>query len=158
MPAAVKVATPNDREIVVRRAFDAPRALVFAAHTEPALVKRWLLGPPGWTMPVCEIDLRVGGRFRYVWAHPQQASFEISGVYREIAAPERIVHTELFNGGEALTTTRFAERNGRTTLTFSMRFPSQAARDAALATGMTDGMEQSYQRLDALLPGLAPAG
>jgi len=156
MPAPLKVATPDNRTIVVTRAFAAPRDLVFRAHTEPKLIKRWLLGPPGWTMPTCEIDLRVGGKYRYVWAHPTQAGFEIAGVYREIAAPERIVHSETFNGGEAVVKATFAEKGGKTMLTTTMSFPGKGARDAALQTGMTDGMEQSYQRLDQVLAG-APA-
>ena len=157
MPAPLTVTSPSDREVVVTRTFDAPRALVFRAHSEPKLVKRWLTGPPGWTMPVCEIDFRVGGRYRYGWAHPTQPGFEFTGVFREIKAPERIVHSEQYQGMEALITSVFSEKAGRTTLTLTMAFPSREARDAALKTGMTDGMEQSYQRLDQTLAA-TPAG
>jgi uncharacterized protein YndB with AHSA1/START domain len=142
------VATPSDREVVVTRVFDAPRRLVFDAHTKPEIVKRWLLGPAGWTMPVCEIDLRAGGKYRYVWAHPDKPGFEIGGVYREIVAPERIVTTEQWMGAVAENTMVLTEKAGKTTMTFTMDFGSKEARDAALATGMTGGMEESYVRLD----------
>jgi uncharacterized protein YndB with AHSA1/START domain len=115
----VDVSTPGDREVVVTRVFDAPRELVFDAFTKPELVKRWLLGPPGISMPVCDIDLRVGGRFRYVWRLPNGNDMGMGGVFREIVRPERLVHTELFDedwtGGETLTTTTFAEKRGKTT-------------------------------------------
>lgn len=97
-PGTLKVTTPSEREIVMTRVFDAPRGLVFDACTKPELVQRWLLGPPGWTMPVCEIDLRVGGRYRYVWRRDRDGSeMAMGGVYREIERPGRIVHTELFD-------------------------------------------------------------
>ncbi len=153
----VHVDTPSDTEIRVTRVFDAPRRRVFACHTDPALVRRWLRGPPGWTMPVCEIDLRVGGRYRYVWrGEADGAEFGFRGEYREVAAPERVVHTEWVDGteggpdAEALCTLVLAEEGGRTTLTQTMRFPSRALRDQALASGMTDGMAASYGLLDAL--------
>ena len=115
----LKVTTPSDREIAMTRVFDAPRRLVFDAYTKPELVKRWLLGPPGWTMPVCEIDLRVGGAYRYVWRHIVKGNeMGMGGVYREIAAPVRIVATEKFDDawypGEALDTTVFTETRGVT--------------------------------------------
>ena len=91
-----KVSTPSDREITMTRVFDAPRSLVFHALTKPELVKRWLLGPPGWSMPVCEIDLKIGGAWRYVWRNADGREFGMSGTYREIAAPDRIVHLERF--------------------------------------------------------------
>ena len=155
MPHELDVKTPNDFDVVCTRAFDAPVALVFDCHTRPELVKRWLLGPPGWSMPVCEIDLRVGGRFRYVWRNDENGrEFALVGTYREIVPPERIVHVEAFAGEEmpeALVTTLFAEAGGRTMMTLTISYASRAVRDAALATGMTGGMGQSYDRLDALL-------
>jgi uncharacterized protein YndB with AHSA1/START domain len=157
MPAPLTVATPNDTDVVVVRSFDAPRALVWRAHTEPEIVKRWLLGPPGWTMPTCEIDLRVGGRYRYGWAHPEQQGFEMTGTYNEVKKPERIVHTEEFQGMQSRITTMFAEKAGKTTMTMTMHFPSKAARDAALKTGMTDGMEHSYRNLDETLAAIPAA-
>jgi uncharacterized protein YndB with AHSA1/START domain len=157
-PDTIVVTTPSDREVVTTRAFAAPRSLVFEAHTKPALVKQWLLGPPGWTMPVCEIDLKVGGKIRYVWKNDADGrSFGMTGVFKEIMAPERLVHTEFFTdnwtGGEALVTTVFTEEAGRTTVTITMRFASKEARDGALATGM----ESSYRMLEDLLRSTAAA-
>ena len=149
------VATQGDREVVFTRAFAAPRDLVFDCMTKPELVKRWLLGPPGWTMPVCEIDLRVGGKFRYVWRNQDGRDMGLGGVYQEIAAPERIVHTETFDddwtGGQTLVTSTLSETGGRTTLTTSVLYANDKARQGALVSGMTDGMEYGYSRLDALL-------
>jgi uncharacterized protein YndB with AHSA1/START domain len=154
----LKVATPTDSTVVVTRVFDAPRRLVFDAHTKPDLIRRWQLGPPGWTMPTCKVDLRVGGEFLYGWAHPDQPGFEIGGTYKEIVPPERIVHTERFMGSEALCTLVLTEKGGKTTLTYTMDFGTKEARDGALATGMTGGMEQSYERLDAIAAEAAAAG
>lgn len=151
----LQVTTPSDREIVVTREFNAPRQLVFDAHTKPALIKRWLLGPGGWTMPICEVDLRVGGSYRYVWRHPDKSEMGISGVYREIEAPERLVATEKFDEawypGEALDTLVLTERNGKTLLTQTMRYESKEARDIAASSGMTEGMSAGYDRLETLL-------
>ena len=149
------VATQGDREVVFARSFAAPRDLVFDCMTKPDLVKRWLLGPPGWTMPVCEIDLKVGGKFRYVWRNQDGRDMSMAGVYREIAAPERIVHNEVFDdnwtGGETTVTSTLTESGGRTTLTTSVIYANEAARKGALVSGMTEGMEMGYARLDALL-------
>jgi uncharacterized protein YndB with AHSA1/START domain len=152
----LKVTMPSDREIAMTRMFDAPRTLVFDAHTKPELVKRWLLGPPGWTMPVCEIDLRVGGKYRWVWRSDNDGStMGIGGVYRQIVAPERIVTTERFDEswypGEGLNTLVLIETGGRTTLTQTMRYESKEARDAVLKSGMEQGVEASYDRLAELL-------
>ena len=104
----------GDLELVMTRDFDAPRDLLWKCHTDPKLAPRWLLGPPGWTMPVCEIDLRVGGRYRYVWRNDDGREMGMDGVHREIAAPERLVTTETFDddwtGGETLNT--FSEHGG----------------------------------------------
>src|SRR2546421_3304004 len=140
---ALKVTTPTDREIVLTRVFDAPRNLVFDAMTKPEFVRRWLLGPPGWSMPLCEIDLKVGGAYRYVWRNDENGrEFGTGGVFREIYPPERIVHTERMDGapGEALNTTTLTEQGGRTTLTLTMLFDSKEARDATLQTGMEKGV------------------
>jgi uncharacterized protein YndB with AHSA1/START domain len=151
----LEVKLHNDLEVTFTRVFHAPRRLVFAAHTQPELIRQWLLGPPGWTMPVCEVDLRVAGKFRYVWRNEQGHDMGMGGIYREIVAPERIVHSELFDedwtGGETLCTTEFSESGGKTTMRLTVRYASAAARDAALKTGMTDGMEMGYERLDELL-------
>src|SRR6188474_1614673 len=114
--ASFKVTASGEREIVMARTFDAPRALVFEAFTRPELVKRWLLGPPGWSMPVCEIDLKVGGKFRYEWRNQDGRGMGMGGIFRELAPPDRIVHTELFDedwtGGERKVTTLFTEKAG----------------------------------------------
>ena len=152
MSRTVDVTTPSDREIRVTRVFDAPRNLVFDCHTQPELIKRWLLGPPGWTMPVCEVDLRVGGKYLYTWRSDADGSeFSIGGVHREIVAPERIVTLENFMGDEALNTLTLTEKNGRTTLVQTMQFENRDKRDQALKTGMTDGMGISYDRLEDLM-------
>ena len=156
MKNTLKIATPSDREIVMTRDFDAPRALVFEALTKPELVKRWLLGPDGWSMPVCEIDLKVGGTYRYVWRHDADGSeMGMSGVYREILAPESIVATERFDQpwypGEAVGTTLLVEKNGRTTLTNTVRYESKEIRDGVLQSGMEDGVSRSYDRLAELV-------
>lgn len=150
------VTTPSEREIAMTRAFNAPRQFVFDAHTKPELVRRWLLGPPGWSMPVCEIDLRVGGKYRYVWRRDtDRTQMGLGGVYREIVAPERIVNTERFDEawypGEALNTLVLVEKDGRTTLTQTMRYESREARDAVLKSDMEKGVAASYDRLAELL-------
>jgi uncharacterized protein YndB with AHSA1/START domain len=156
-----QITLPSDREVAVTRTFDAPRALVFEAYTQPELVKRWMLGPPGWSIPVCEMDVRPGGKFRWRWRSEEDGKeFGFHGEFREVAAPSKIVHTESFDPGDiggtmgdepALITTTFTERDGRTTMKALMDFGSKKSRDEAMATGMTDGMEQSYQLLDAVL-------
>lgn len=147
----VDVKTPSDLEIAVTRIFDAPARMVFDAHTKPEIVQRWMLGPPGWSMPVCEIDLRVGGRYRHVWRNDASGQqFAATGEFKEIAQPTRIVHSEAMEGciGDSWVTLTLIENNGRTTLTTLMRFLSKEIRDAALASGMADGMGASYDRLE----------
>lgn len=154
MNAAVEVTLPSATEVLVRRVFEAPARLVFEFHTRPELVRRWLLGPDGWSMPVCEIDLRVGGSYRYAWRNDANGfQFETTGEYREIEAPHKVVHTERMEGfdGESLCTLTLEESGGRTTLNYLMRFRSPEARDGAVATGMTDGMGMSYGRLEEAL-------
>jgi uncharacterized protein YndB with AHSA1/START domain len=151
----LKVTTPSEREIVLTRVFDAPRSLVFDALTKPDLVKRWLLGPPGWSMVVCEIDLKVGGAYRYVWRRADGTEMGMGGVYREIVPPERLVHTESFDvpwyPGEALVTTVLVEQGGRTTFTGTILYESREARDAVLASPMEQGVAASYDRLAEVL-------
>lgn len=152
----LKLTTSGDREIVITRDFDAPRQLVFDAWTKPELVRRWLLGPEGWTMPVCEIDLRVGGAYRYLWRHLQNgAEMGMGGVFREITAPERLVATERFDQswypGEAVSTLMLVEQSGRTTLTQTVRYESREARDVVLKSPMEHGVAASYDRLEELL-------
>jgi uncharacterized protein YndB with AHSA1/START domain len=164
MPMTVdkaQVTLPSDREVKVERSFKAPRSLVFRAYTEPDLVRRWMLGSPGWSMTVCEMDVRVGGRYRWRWRSDQgDGEFGFAGAFREVQPPSRLVHTEAFEpgtvgneypGAEAIVVTTFDEEDGVTTVTTLIDFGSKAARDAAVSTGMTDGMEQSYQLLERLL-------
>lgn len=151
-----KVTTPSDLEIAMTRVFNAPRRLVFDALTKPELVKQWLLGPPGWSMPVCEIDLRVGGAYRYVWRNATKGKeMGSGGVFREIVRHERIVCTELFDeawyAGESLVTNVLVEQGGKTTLTLTSRFGTRETRDAVLKSGMESGVAVSYDRLEQLL-------
>jgi uncharacterized protein YndB with AHSA1/START domain len=153
------VTLPNDLDVVVVRAFNAPRTLVFDAWTTPKLVQRWMLGPPGWKMPVCEMDVRPGGTFTWRWRSDENgAEFGFTGEFREVVRPSRIVHIERYEPGdvggemgEALVTSELTEKNGVTTQTMTIHYESKAVRDAALKTGMTDGMEMSFQKLDEVL-------
>ena len=157
------VSLPNDRDVVVVRSFDAPRSVVYDAWTTPKLVQRWMLGPPGWTMPVCEMDVRPGGKFNWRWRSEKDGSeFGFTGEFREVVRPSRIVHIERYEPGdvggemgEALVTSVLTENNGVTTQTMTIHYESKAVRDAALKTGMTDGMEMSYQKLDEVLASAA---
>ena len=152
------VTTPGDREIVMTRVLDASRALVFDAFTKPELIRRWLLGPDGWIMSVCEVDLKPGGKFHYVWRHEDEGKeFGIHGTYREIAQPERIVHAENFDQswypGDALVTTTFKENGNATSVTMTMSFDSRDVRDQALQSGMDKGVAASFNRLEDILLG-----
>ena len=154
MSSRLEVTTPSEREIRVTRTFDAPADLVFECHTKPELLKKWLLGPPGWSMPVCDVDLRAGGRYRYVWRNDAGAGeFGVQGEFREIDRPHRIVHTESMDGvpGEALCTTTFEVSGRQTRFALTMLFESQEARDVALESGMTEGMSMSYDRMEDLM-------
>lgn len=157
---ALTVTTPDDREICMTRSFQASRDRVFEAITRPDLVQRWLLGPDGWTMPVCEIDLREGGAFRYVWRRDRDGhEMAVGGTFVEVDPPRRLVHTELFEedwtDGEALVTQELREDQGVTTLTMTIRYSSPEARDGALKSGMETGVERSYERLDEMFASAA---
>lgn len=156
-----QVSLPSDTEVRVTREFAAPRNLVWDAHTKPELVKRWMLGPPGWSMPVCEMDVRPGGKYRWRWRSDENgAEFGFFGTFREVEAPARMVHEEHYDPGTmaadmdtnnpAIIHTDLSERSGVTKLELVMKFASKDIRDAAIATGMTDGMEMGYERLDKL--------
>ncbi|HYW47034.1 MAG TPA: SRPBCC family protein [Bryobacteraceae bacterium] len=158
-PDSFTVSTPSDREIQVTRDFHAPRGLVFDAFTKPESVRRWLLGPPGWTMPVCEIDLKAGGAYRYVWRHEADGrEMGMGGIFREIVPPERLVATEKFDeswyGGEALDRTVFIEEGAITKITITVLYESMEARDTARRSGMEHGMAAGYNRLEELLPSM----
>jgi uncharacterized protein YndB with AHSA1/START domain len=154
---ATTYTTPSDREIAVTRVFDAPRRLVFEAHTKPEHLKNWMLGPDGWTMPVCEIDLRPGGMWHFVWRRADGSEMEMRGVYKEVVPPEKLVSTESWGGDwpETVNTLTLSEQDGKTTLTITILYPSKEARDAVLNTGMKDGMNQSFERLAEYLHSLA---
>src|SRR4029077_3965053 len=155
----LQVTAHGDRKIVMSRVFNAPRHLVWDAFTRPELVKRWLLGPDGWSMPVCEIDLRVGGSYRYLWRHADGREMGMGGIYREIEIPERVVATEKFDEawypGEAVGTLLLVEQGGRTTATQTMLYDSPQTRDAVLKSPMETGVAASYDRLETLV--LSPA-
>ena len=159
---SLKVTTPSDREIAMTRVFDAPRSLVFDAFTKPELLKRWLGVFGGWSMAVCEVDLRVGGTYRYLWRGPDGAQMGMRGVYREVVRPERIVATEVFDEpwypGEALDTTVFVEQGGKTTLTTTVLYQSREARDGVLKSPMEQGVAASYDNLAELLASMPARG
>ena len=149
----LKVALRGDREVVHTRVFAAPRARVFAAFTEPDLLRRWY-GPRGWTLLVCEIDLRVGGQWRYVTRQPSGREIVQFGVFTEIVEPERIAKTERWldwDPGEVLVTIELTERAGRTTLVSTTRYPSKQVRDQLLAAGADRGASEHYDKLAAML-------
>ena len=154
---ATTFATPTDREIVTTRVFDAPRRRVFAAHTDPEHLPHWMTGPEGWTMPVCEVDLRPGGAWRFAWRHADGTEMEVRGEYREVVPPERVVSTESWGGDppDTILTLVLTEEGGRTTLTATRLFPSKEARDAVLASGLRDGTAASYDRLAERLRAMA---
>lgn len=154
-PGSLAISTPSDREIAMTREFNAPRELVFEAYTRPELLKRWLGVHAGWVLEVCDIDLRVGGRYRYVWRKPGVPEMGMGGEYREVLRPERIVATEKFDQswypGEAVGTMVLVERSGRTTLTITVRYDSKDARDAVLRSPMEKGMAVGFDNLESLL-------
>jgi uncharacterized protein YndB with AHSA1/START domain len=152
---SLKVTTPSDREIAMTRVFDAPAKMVFDAWTKPELIKRWLGVFGKWTFLVCEVDLRVGGAYRYAWKGPDGVTMGVGGVFREIAKPGRIVATEKFDdpwyAGEAIDTTTFVEKAGKTTLTTTVLYVSKEVRDGVLKSPMEGGVAKSYDNLAALL-------
>ena len=148
----LKVTLPTDREITMTRVFDAPREMVFDAFYKPELLKRWF-GPRGWSLAVCEVDQRVGGGFRFILRGPDGKEMGMRGAYREIVRPSRSVHMESFDDypGESQVTAEFVEREGKTTLTVTVLYPSKEVRDVVLRSGMEHGAAESYDRLAELL-------
>jgi uncharacterized protein YndB with AHSA1/START domain len=161
MKNTLKVTAAGDREIVITRDFDAPRTLVWDTMSKPDLLKRWLFGPPGWELTVCEDEQRVGGKFRWEWSGSDGAGMTMTGVYREIVPPERCVRTETFASGcfppmgEQVATLVLTEQGEKTNLTLTVVYPSKEARDGAIAGGMEHGMASGYDRLDEILAGAA---
>jgi uncharacterized protein YndB with AHSA1/START domain len=159
--AQLVLSTPSDRELAMTREFNAPRHLIFAAYTRPELLKRWLGVHAGWSLAVCDVDLRVGGSYRYIWRKPGAPEMGMGGKYLEIQAPERIVATERFDEswypGEAVGTLVLTERAGRTTLTLTMEYESKEARDAVVRSPMEQGLVAGFKHLESLLATLDPA-
>ena len=159
MNAKARVSTPSDSEVEVTRDFKAPRTLVWQAHVDPNLMKRWLVGYPGWSMPVCDMDVRPGGRYRWRWrSDADGAEFGFVGEFKEVDEPALLSHYQYYDPGTfdsampldnpCKIRNSFSEKDGITTLTARMDFGSKEARDAAVSTGMTDGMETNYESLD----------
>jgi uncharacterized protein YndB with AHSA1/START domain len=153
----LQITTPNDREILIAREFDAPRQLVFDAMSKAELLERWLSGPPGWTMVECESDVRVGGTYRHLWHGPEDQKMSMHGEYREIVVPEKIARTEQFEfgcdaqAGVQLATMILRDLGQRTALALTIRYDSKPVRDAVLASGMERGIAASYEHLDLVL-------
>jgi len=152
---ALEISTPSDREICMTRVFNAPRRLVFDAYTKPELLTRWMGVMPGWSWVVCDIDLRVGGGFRYLWRGPDDFEMGMRGTYLEVTPPHRIVSTEQFDEkwyeGECVETVTLEETDGRTTLIMLLRYDNQEVRDSVLQSPAASGMEAGFSNLDALL-------
>jgi uncharacterized protein YndB with AHSA1/START domain len=146
MTAPVTLVTDGDTRIVITRHFAAPPALVFRAHIEPALIQRWMLGPDGWTMPVCHNDARPGGSFRFEWSDGKGAGFHATGEYHEVTPHSRIQHVERMFLPEPTP----AHGTG-TKLVMTMTLPDAEACAAVLASGMEYGLEDSYARLEQVL-------
>lgn len=156
MPTPLVVTTQGEREIVVTREFDAPRELVWDCWTVPALIKRWLSGPPGWTMTTCEFDPRVGGAWRFVSKGPDGFEMGHGGVIKTFDRPDLMVTSEIYDmdwtGGETINTNVFTDiGGGRSRSTLTVTYSSREARDGARATPMAEGMEAGFQSLDRLL-------
>lgn len=146
--------TEADRYVVVRRRFDAPPEAVYRAHVEPELIQQWMLGPEGWTMPVCVLEERVGGKMCFEWSDGGEGGFYLTGEILELEPPHRIVHVERMHLPDPtpdnhVETTFNADGSG-TLLVVRMTLPDANSRAAMLATGMEHGMEASYARLDGL--------
>jgi uncharacterized protein YndB with AHSA1/START domain len=158
MPKPAEVTLPSDREVRVIRTFNAPRQLVWDAHTKPELMRKWL-GYDGWDMPVCDMDVRVGGTYKWQWKNKEDGKkFGFFGPFTEVDSPSKLVHEQYYDPGDiggamqaddpCIVSLELNEQNGVTTLVCTMKFASKEARDGAVSTGMTDGMEHSYTRLD----------
>jgi uncharacterized protein YndB with AHSA1/START domain len=157
-PKGLQISTPTDTTIVLTRTFDAPRRLVWEAMTLPVNMRRWMLPPPGWTLSECECDARVGGALRLAWKNEDaDPVMTLRGVFKEVVPYERMVHTELMEMtsvgpiGSLVETHEFAEKGGVTTMRITQVYDSKEARDGALGSGMDQGMEAGYVKLDALL-------
>jgi len=150
--------TEGDTHLIVTRRFDAPPEAVYRAHTDPKIVQQWLLGPEGWTMPVCQCDSRPGGKFRYEWKHPNKGGFYLTGEFVELKPFSKIVHVERMYLPDPTpdnhVETKFEPDGTGTLMTMRMTLPDRQTRAAMLATGMEKGMEDSYVRLDKMIADL----
>lgn len=166
MPQSAEVTLPSDREVRVTRSFNAPRHLVWAAHTSPDLVPKWQ-GYDGWEMPVCDMDVRVGGTYKWLWRNRDDGKqFGFFGTFTEVDVPSKLVHAQYYDPGDmdfampagdpCIVSLELSEANGITTLICNLTFASKEARDDAVSTGMTDGMEHSYTRLEDLFSSAQP--
>lgn len=155
----IEVTQPSDREVRVIRTFKAPRQLLWDAHTKPELMKKWCYGYEGWSLDACDMDVREGGRYRWRWKNGADGSeFGFFGTFSEVSEPSKLAHDQYFDPGDmdyampvgdpCVITLELSEANGVTTLVNTMTFVSKKARDEAVATGMTDGMEVGYARID----------
>lgn len=144
---------PSVTQLMATRFLDAPRDLVWKAHTRCEYVQKWLLGPEDWTMPICEIDARPGGKYRYVYEGADGRGFRMAGEFSEVLAPERIVNTERMDDlpAETLNATTLTVKDGGTLIETIVDYPSEKIREEILATGMLDGWAESYDRLERLL-------
>jgi uncharacterized protein YndB with AHSA1/START domain len=151
----LELTTEGDTHVIARRRFAAPPELVYRAHTDPAIVQKWLLGPDGWTMPVCINEARPGGKIRYEWTNGKGVGFYLTGEYLELTPYSRIVHVERMHMPDATpdnhVETRFDQDGTGTLMTMRMTLPDAQTRAAMLATGMESGMEAGYARLETLL-------
>jgi uncharacterized protein YndB with AHSA1/START domain len=147
--------TEGDRSVVVTRRFAAPPEMVYRAHTDPALIKKWLLGPEGWTMPVCINDAKPGGKIRYEWSDGNGGGFYLTGEFVELVPFKKIVHVERMHLPEVTpdnhVETRFDPDGKGTLMTLRMTLPDAETRTRMLATGMEHGMEASYARLESIV-------
>ncbi len=163
MPKPAEVTFPSDREVRVTRTFHAPRQMVWDAHARPELVRKWQ-GYEGWDMPVCDMDVRVGGTYKWQWKSRKDGSaFGFLGTFTEVDDGSRLVHEQYFDPGDmdfamptgdpCIVSLELTEEHGITTLVCNLTFASKQAREDAVSTGMTDGMEHSYTRLDDMFQG-----
>ncbi|TRW14401.1 SRPBCC domain-containing protein [Glacieibacterium frigidum] len=153
--AKLDITTEGDTHVVVTRHFAAAPEAVYRAHLEPALIQQWMLGPDGWSMPVCISDPRPGGRLRYEWASEDGKGFFLTGEFVELTPFERIVHVERMHLPDPTPdnhiVTTFAAHGTGTLMTMRMTLPDAETRTMMLATGMEHGMEAGYVRLEALI-------
>lgn len=155
---ALKLKLAGEAQAIITRRFAAPPALVYRAHVEPDLIRRWCLGPDGWQMPECRFDARPGGTFLFRWQNAEGHGFHASGEILEIDPGQRILHVERMYLPDPTPDNRvetlFLPEGGGTLMRMTMTLPNAEVRAAMLATGMTEGMEASYQRMETLLGGI----